>query len=99
MKKKKSFEILELLSKLTISIEKIEQQLAGSTSTNEPEYLSIDELAKLTGLSKNTIYQKRSRREIPAYKFGRELRFKKSDLNTWMETKKHPMLNLLQEVK
>ena len=59
---------------------------------NQDEYLSVDELSKLTGLKKATIYAKRSRREIPAYKFGRELRFRRTEIDEWMETKRQTCL-------
>ncbi len=50
-------------------------------------YLTIIELCDLTGLKKATIYAKRSRRELPAYKFGRELRFKRSEVDAWINSK------------
>lgn len=59
-----------------------------SSGQTESEYLSVEELSELTGLKKATIYAKRSRRELPAYKFGRELRFKRNEIETWMNTKK-----------
>ncbi len=58
----------------------------------DSEYLSVDELSKLTGLKRATIYAKRSRRELPAYKFGRELRFRRSEIDDWMRTKRQTCL-------
>ena len=67
-------------------------------SNNDGEYLSIDDLSKLTGLQKATIYAKRSRRELPAYKFGRELRFKRSEVDAWIRSKQltclHPITSI-----
>ena len=55
----------------------------------EDEYISIDELSSITGLSKQTIYGKRSRRQLPGtYKFGRELRFNREEILEWMKSKK-----------
>ncbi len=59
----------------------------------ENDYLTINELSELTGLKKATIYAKRSRRELPAYKFGRELRFRRSEIDDWMRTKRQTCLN------
>ncbi len=56
-------------------------------------YLTVDELSELTGLKKATIYAKRSRRELPAYKFGRELRFKRSEVEAWIQTKRQTCLS------
>ncbi len=55
---------------------------------NESEYLTVDELSEMTGLKKATIYAKRTKREIPAYKFGRELRFRREEIHGWIESKK-----------
>ena len=55
-------------------------------------YLTIEELCELTKLKKSTIYAKRSRRELPAYRFGRELRFKRSEIDEWMQTKRQTCL-------
>ena len=54
----------------------------------EREYLSVEELSKMTGLKKATIYAKRHRREIPAYKFGRELRFRHDEIDSWISGKR-----------
>lgn len=58
-----------------------------ASERTESEYLSVNELSELTGLKKATIYAKRSRRELPAYRFGRELRFKREEIETWMMTR------------
>ncbi len=60
---------------------------------NQDEYLTIDELCELTRLKKATIYAMRSRREIPAYKFGRELRFRRSEIEDWMQTRRQMCLS------
>lgn len=66
---------------------KMEASEKASTLPTANEYLTIEQLSELTGLPKATIYAKRSRREIPAYKFGRELRFKREEIEIWMKTK------------
>ena len=71
----------------------LEQAHAKAESVRkDSEYLSIEDLSELTGLKRATIYAKRSRREIPAYKFGRELRFKRSEINDWMQVKRQTCL-------
>ena len=77
-------EITKQLETFTAAQAPVEKKNSGRT---ESEYLSVDELSELTGLKKATIYAKRSRRELPAYKFGRELRFKREEIKTWMNTK------------
>ncbi len=70
-------------------INRIEQQkeITESKKIDNETYLTVDELCDLTGLKKATIYAKRSRRELPAYKFGRELRFKRSEVDAWISSK------------
>ena len=70
-------------------IERIErhEEISERKKIENETYLTIDELCDLTGLKKATIYAKRSRRELPAYKFGRELRFKRSEVESWINSK------------
>lgn len=75
--------IYERLTKRIDKTDKIEQEL----QEKQDEYLNVDELSELTGLKKATIYAKRSRRELPAYKFGRELRFRRSEVESWIRSK------------
>jgi excisionase family DNA binding protein len=57
-----------------------QQETEENQKNTESDYLKIDELCELTKLKKSTIYAKRSRREIPAYIFGLELRFKRPEV-------------------
>jgi excisionase family DNA binding protein len=46
------------------------------------DFISIDEFCKMTGFKKNTVYQYLSKPEkkIPSYRFGRFVRFKRSEV-------------------
>lgn len=46
------------------------------------DFISIDEFCRLTGYKKNTVYQYLNRQEkkIPSYRFGRFVRFKRSEV-------------------
>jgi excisionase family DNA binding protein len=77
---------------------RIEQSLASKPEEEIDGYLTIAEVSTITGLGRQTIYGQRSKRLIPAYKFGRELRFKKSELMAWMESRKQPVFNQTEEV-
>ena len=72
-----------IYERLRNRIDKIDKE----NPEKQNEYLTIDELSDLTGLKKATIYAKRSRRELPAYKFGRELRFKRPEVDAWINSK------------
>jgi excisionase family DNA binding protein len=60
------------------------------TSDDEHDrLLSIEDVADMLQLPVRTIYQQRSRGLFcPAYKIGRHLRWKRSDLLAWIETKR-----------
>lgn len=48
------------------------------------EILTVDEAAAFTGLAKQSIYGMTSRREIPHFKRGKSLRFRRSELEAWL---------------
>ena len=77
--------------RIIIKIKELQMEMEAKDTTGDSnidnEYLSIEDLSRLTGLQKATIYAKRSRRELPAYKFGRELRFKRSEVDAWIRSK------------
>ena len=49
-------------------------------------YLTVKEVAQYLGMKTSTIYAWAP--EMPHYKIGNLLRFKKEDLDAWMETKR-----------
>ncbi|NUM58137.1 MAG: helix-turn-helix domain-containing protein [Bdellovibrionaceae bacterium] len=48
------------------------------------QYLNIDQVAEFLQLPKSWIYERTRNNTIPHYKMGKYLRFKKSDLDTWI---------------
>lgn len=52
------------------------------------EFLNIDELSSYLGIKKSTLYAKVANRQIPFYRVDRLLRFKKVEIDRWMETLK-----------
>ncbi len=61
------------------------------------EFLTIDEVSEYLGIKKSSLYAKVERKEIPYYKVGRLVRFKKSDIDPWMEKFKSEPLDLHAE--
>ncbi len=49
------------------------------------EMLNIDELSGYLGIKKSSLYSKVERKEIPFYKIGHLVRFRRSDIDLWME--------------
>ena len=50
------------------------------------EYLTIQQVADYLNINTSSLYSKIS--EIPHFRIGRLLRFKKSEINAWIETKR-----------
>lgn len=48
------------------------------------EILTLDEAVTYTGCARSTMYRLTSTREIPHYKLGGSLRFKKHELDEWL---------------
>ncbi|ESU27095.1 hypothetical protein FLJC2902T_22740 [Flavobacterium limnosediminis JC2902] len=72
-----------LVEQITANIKK-ELQLTPN-ATQEDEFLTIDELTKLIGLTKATIYGHVHRNTIPFIKKGKMLRFSKQDILNWLQ--------------
>ena len=53
----------------------------------QEEIIDIDEVIKITGLKKPTIYALRQQQKIPHFYFGRLLRFKRSAILHWLENR------------
>ena len=51
------------------------------------EVMNIREASQYLGVSPDTLYKYVSEEKIPAFKLGNRWKFKKSILDTWMETK------------
>ena len=47
--------------------------------------MNIDELSEYLRIKKSSLYSKIERNEIPFYKIGRLVRFRKAEIDLWME--------------
>ena len=47
-------------------------------------WLSVDEIAKYLGISKDTVYTWISKRKMPAHKVGRLWKFKTEEIDDWV---------------
>lgn len=51
----------------------------------EKKFLTIDELSQYFGVKKSNLYSKVERKEIPFYRWGRLIMFKKEEIDVFME--------------
>jgi len=49
------------------------------------KFMTIDEVARYLRLTEQKLYKLSQKGKIPAYKFGREWRFKKDRIDEWIE--------------
>lgn len=77
--------VSQLCSQITILTEKVDT-LTASKPQEQVEILTIDDAAKVLGMSKQSLYGMTSRGEIPFHKRpdGRKLYFLKSELISWI---------------
>jgi excisionase family DNA binding protein len=52
----------------------------------EKGYLNIEELSEYLGIKKSTLYAKVAKRQVPYYKIDRLIRFKKTEIDRWVES-------------
>ena len=48
-------------------------------------WLSVDEICKYLGVSKDTVYKWIDKHGMPAHRLGRLWKFKKDQVDTWVE--------------
>ncbi len=63
------------------------------------EFLAIDELSQYLGIKKSSLYSMVERREIPFYKIGRLVRFKKTDIDAWVAELKFEVVSPQAEAR
>ena len=63
---------------------------------NEPEkWVSLEEIAVHTGLSRDTIRNYIKRGVIPFYRIGKQYKFKISEIDLWVESGKSAEIDLV----
>ncbi|HCR5123377.1 TPA: helix-turn-helix domain-containing protein [Legionella pneumophila] len=67
-----------------------EQKSKGSNfdrqlSLNDDRWLSVDEICKYLGVSKDTVYKWIDKHNMPAHRIGRLWKLKKEQVDAWLE--------------
>ncbi len=63
------------------------------------EFLTIDEVAEYLAIKRSSLYSMVEEKEIPHYRIGRLIRFRKADIDAWLETVKSEPVNLERETR
>jgi len=80
-------------------VEMIKPVLTGVQRADEPDVFDVKGLSEYLLLPNSWIYKKVSLKEIPHFKCGRYVRFKKRDIDRWMESKAVRPIPSLKTVK
>ena len=89
-------------TKLAVSPDKMEtfiQQKGDLAKTRPSGFLKIQEISSYLGIKVSTIYTLVERRGIPHYRVGRLVRFKKSEVDEWMEGQRKPAVDAKVEAQ
>lgn len=62
--------------------------MAKAIDGSKDKMMTINELAEFLSVSRHTIYGWTSMRSLPYYKLGRTVRFRKKDIEAWLEKQK-----------
>ena len=54
-------------------------------SPDDDRWLTAKEVARYLGMSRQAVYEAARRRQLPAYRFDRRLRFRKSEIDARIE--------------
>lgn len=62
----------------------LKEQQAAQPAVSHPEVMDIDAFCAYTGLSKQTVYRKTRKGEVPHSKRGKRLYFDKREVDEWL---------------
>lgn len=62
--------------------------MAKAIDGSKDKMMTIKELAEFLSISRHTIYNWTSTRSLPFYKLGGAVRFRRKDIEAWLETQK-----------
>lgn len=92
MKAEINIDVEELAGAIAQAIVKAIKPMLSNTETEKDAIFTTDTIAKYLGVSKQWVYKRVQFKEIPYSKMGNFLRFKKSAIDTWLDTNKVPVI-------
>jgi excisionase family DNA binding protein len=70
------------------SLQNLKRQRRPLVEDISPEYFSIQGISQYLGFKRSTLYSLVEQRSIPYYRVGKLIRFKRSEIDLWMEGNK-----------
>jgi len=66
---------------------------------SQSSFLNVKGVSEYLALKKSTVYSLVEEKKIPHYRINRQIRFKKSEIDEWMEEHKEPAVDVREEAK
>ena len=66
---------------------------------NLSSFLNVKEVATYLALKASTVYSLVEEKKIPHYRIGRQIRFKSSEIDQWMEKQREEVVDVKAETK
>jgi excisionase family DNA binding protein len=92
------FDIQELASQVATQVGKAIKPILDQYPLREDLLFDVQELAEYLSVSTQWVYERVQLKEIPYIKVGKLLRFRKPDINTWLDGLKVPPMSPLSSV-
>lgn len=87
-------ELDRLADALALKVAKILKPLMqGNRDHDRDKLFTVESLAQYLGVKKQWVYEKVHLKEIPYFKVGKFPRFRKSDIDSWLQSSYTPALN------
>lgn len=93
MKATVDLDIKDLASQIAKEVERAIKPLLSQNNPGNDLIYSVRGLAGYLNVSAQWVYQRIQLKEIPHIKVGKHVRFKKSDIDTWLDGLKIPSMN------
>lgn len=78
-------ELYERLDRIEVLLVSVKEHKSSEPDGEEERLLNVREAARFLGDAVATLYGRTSKNEIPFYKRGKQVYFKKSELLAWIE--------------
>lgn len=85
----------EMVKQITLEVIRSIKPTLEKMKIQEDVLFTVKTLAKYLEVSNQWVYERVSLREIPFIKMGKFPRFKKSDIDQWLDKQKTPAINPL----
>jgi len=95
MKAEINIDLQDFANEVVARIIKSIQEKLYSCKVDEESLFTVKSLAKYLEVSDQWIYERIQKAEIPVIKVGKFPRFKKSDIDDWLNSLKVPVMNPL----